>query len=158
MSDLAFHALREYVPGDDLRHVHWRSSARAGQLLVRQYHDSRRTSALLLVDTRRDAYAQPDDFELALSVAASVTTRAAHDGYDLTLVCGDRTVATRAVAWDPSSVLDTFCRAGLEPGSDLPDLVTSGLAAGYDASMLFLVTGAGEAVDELQQHGRTGAG
>jgi hypothetical protein len=151
MSDLAFHALREYVPGDDLRHVHWRSSARAGQLLVRQYHDSRRTSALLLVDTRSDAYAHPDDFELALSVAASVTTRAAHDGYDLTLVCGDRTVGDSTVAWDPSSVLDTFCRAGLEPGRDLPDLVTSGLAAGYDASMLFLVTGAAQAVDELQQ-------
>ena len=32
MSDLAFHALREYVPGDDLRHVHWRSSAKADTL------------------------------------------------------------------------------------------------------------------------------
>ena len=109
MSDLAFHALREYVPGDDLRHVHWRSSARAGQLLVRQYHDSRRTTACVLVDTRRDAYADPDDFELALSIAASVTTRAAHDGYDLTLLCGDLTVG----GGDPSYVLDAYCRASL---------------------------------------------
>jgi hypothetical protein len=131
--------------------VHWRSSARAGQLLVRQYHDSRRTSALLLVDTRRDAYADPDDFELALSIAASVTTRAAHDGYDLTLVCGDRTVGGPTLTWDPSYVLDTFCRADLEPGPDLRDLVTGGLATTSDASMLFLVTGAAQAVDELQQ-------
>ena len=55
-SDLAFHALREYVPGDDLRHVHWRSSAKvmaaAGetQLLVRQYLDTRRSHATVVVD------------------------------------------------------------------------------------------------------------
>ena len=150
MSDLAFHALREYVPGDDLRHVHWRSSARAGQLLVRQYHDSRRTSAVLLVDTRPDAYAGPDDFELALSVAASVTTRAAHDGYDLSLVCGDLT----AGSGDPSYVLDAFCRAELDVGVDLPDLLTRGLLAAYDASMLFLITGTAhgaDGVDELQR-------
>ena len=150
MSDLAFHALREYVPGDDLRHVHWRSSARAGQLLVRQYHDSRRTSAVLLVDTRRDAYAEPDDFELALSVAASVTTRAAHDGYDLSLVCGDLT----AGSGDPSYVLDAFCRAELGVGVDLPDLLTRGLLAAYDASMLFLITGTAlgaEGIEELKR-------
>jgi uncharacterized protein (DUF58 family) len=150
MSDLAFHALREYVRGDDLRHVHWRSSARAGQLLVRQYHDSRRTSALLVVDTRPTAYAHPDDLELALSVAASVTQRAAHDGYDLTLVCGDLTVA----GTEPSYVLDAFCRAALDPvgvSRALPDQVTRGTDAAYDASMLFLVTGTAAPLDELQR-------
>ncbi len=154
MSDLAFHALREYVRGDDLRHVHWRSSARAGQLLVRQYHDSRRTSALLLVDTRRDAYADPADFELALSVAASVTLRAGHDGYDLTLLCGDLTVGGPTVHPDPSYVLDGFCRAELDDsGTDLSDLVTRGLLAAPDASLLFLVTGTAhtaEGIEELQ--------
>ncbi len=55
-SDLAFHALREYVPGDDLRHVHWRSSAKAmavaddTRLLVRQYLDTRRSHVTLVVD------------------------------------------------------------------------------------------------------------
>jgi len=155
MSDLAFHALREYVPGDDLRHVHWRSSARAGQLLVRQYHDTRRVSAVLLVDTRRDAYAGPDDFELALSVAASLTTRGAHDGYDLTLVCGDPTAGGSVVSGDPSYLLDAFCRAELDDGGHdagvLPDLLSRGLLTAYDASMLFLVTGTAHGVDELQR-------
>jgi len=154
MSDLAFHALREYVPGDDLRHVHWRSSARAGQLLVRQYRDSRRTSTLLVVDSRRSAYAHPDDFELALSVAASITLRAGHDGYDLTLVCGEVSVGGGSGGTDPAYVLDAFCRAALDPTGDTRDLadqVTRGLGAAYDASMLFLVTGTNSPVDELQR-------
>ena len=56
MSDLAFHALREYVPGDDLRHVHWRSSAKAGELLVRQYHETRRGHVTVLLDGARASY------------------------------------------------------------------------------------------------------
>ena len=57
-SDLAFHALREYVPGDDLRHIHWRSSAKVmastgeSSLLVRQYLDTRRSHATIVVDDR----------------------------------------------------------------------------------------------------------
>ena len=152
MSDLAFHALREYVPGDDLRHVHWRSSARAGQLLVRQYHDSRRTSAVLLVDTRRSAYADPEDFELALSVAASLTTTAARDGYDLTLVSGDVTIGGPAGLTDPAYVLDAFCRAELDDSTaGLPDLLASGRVAAGEASMLFLVTGTAAPSDEVQR-------
>ncbi len=154
MSDLAFHALREYVPGDDLRHVHWRSSARAGQLLVRQYHDSRRTSALLVVDTRPEAYVEPEDFELALSVAASITQRAGHDGYDLALVCGDLVVGGGSTGVDPAYVLDAFCRASLEDDESthrLPDQVTRGLSVAGDASMLFLLTGTAAPVDDLQR-------
>ena len=51
MSDLAFHALREYQPGDDRRYVHWRSSAKHGRLLVRQFLDTRRSHLAVVVDT-----------------------------------------------------------------------------------------------------------
>ena len=90
MSDLAFHALREYVRGDDLRHVHWRSSAKAGALHVRQYHETRRSHLVVLVDDHAPAYPRPVDFELALSVAASITLHLAHRGQAVTY--GRRTV------------------------------------------------------------------
>ena len=88
MSDLAFHALREYVPGDDLRHVHWRSSAKAGELLVRQYHETRRGHVTILVDDRRVSYRRLRDFELAVSVATSIALRAVRDDFDTYLRCG----------------------------------------------------------------------
>lgn len=145
MSDLAFHALREYVPGDDLRHVHWRSSARAGELLVRQYHDTRRARATLLVDTQRSAYVKEADFELALSTAASITTRAVRDAYDLTVVCGDQL----AGGGEATPLLDTYCRATFRDLT-LNAQLANGLLAAVEASLFFLITGTGRDVGELQ--------
>ena len=56
MSDLAFHALREYQPGDDRRYIHWRSSAKAGRLLVRQFLDTRRSHVTVIVDPDPEQY------------------------------------------------------------------------------------------------------
>ncbi len=56
LSDLAFHALREYQPGDDRRYIHWRSSAKAGRLLVRQFLDTRRSHVAILLDPDPAAY------------------------------------------------------------------------------------------------------
>ena len=112
MSDLAFHALREYVPGDDLRHVHWRSSAKAGELLVRQYHETRRGHVTVLVDARPASYPRPRDFELAVSVAASIALRAVRDDFDTYFRCGEHVARGRnAVA-----MTDVACR--FERGDD----------------------------------------
>ena len=106
MSDLAFHALREYVPGDDLRHVHWRSSAKAGELLVRQYHETRRGHVTILVDASRSSYPRADDFELAVSVAASIALRAVRDDFDTSLRCGPHLARGRSAA----AMTDVACR------------------------------------------------
>jgi uncharacterized protein (DUF58 family) len=106
MSDLAFHALREYVPGDDLRHVHWRSSAKAGQLLVRQYHETRRGHVTVLVDGARSSYPRLRDFELAVSVATSIALRAVRDDFDTYFQCGQHIARGRSAA----AMTDAACR------------------------------------------------
>ena len=106
LSDLAFHSLREYVPGDDLRHVHWRSSAKAGQLLVRQYLESRSMQAAVLLDAEPGSYRTDEEFELAVSIAASVAVQALADGVHVTLTCGPHVVEAES----PDALLDACCR------------------------------------------------
>jgi uncharacterized protein (DUF58 family) len=78
-SDLAFHALRSYEPGDDIRNVHWRTSARTGKLMVRQYQETRRSQLALLMGAERAHFASDDEFELAVSVFASFGVGALRD-------------------------------------------------------------------------------
>lgn len=146
-SDLAFHTLREYVAGDDLRHVHWRSSAKAmasageSQLLVRQYLDTRRSHATIVVDDAPaswgGAVAGDDAFEIAMSVAASIIVRAVTDDFEASFVCGDQA----ASGFAGNLVLDAVCRAGLGK-TGLVDCATRATRLASDTSLLFLVTGA----------------
>ncbi|MDQ6698084.1 MAG: DUF58 domain-containing protein, partial [Actinomycetota bacterium] len=66
-----FYSLREYVVGDDLRRVHWASTARRGELMVRQDEVPWQGRATVLLDARRDT-TSPESFELAVSAAASI--------------------------------------------------------------------------------------
>jgi uncharacterized protein (DUF58 family) len=54
---ITFDALREYVTGDDLRHVHWRTTARVGALMVREHVDTSRPRLVVVLDDRAAAYA-----------------------------------------------------------------------------------------------------
>ncbi len=101
-------------PGDDLRHVHWRSSAKADTLQVRQYQDTRRSHLTVVIDDDRHSYSDPEDFETTVSAAASIATRAHRDGVDLSMLCGEHAVTGRGL----DGVLDACCR--IEPGSSDP--------------------------------------
>ncbi|MEU3855904.1 DUF58 domain-containing protein [Streptomyces sp. NPDC028722] len=80
---------RGYRYGDDLRRVHWRSTARYGELMVRREEQPRRARCTVLLDTRGGAYegAGPDSaFEWAVSGAASVLAHMLERGFSVRLL------------------------------------------------------------------------
>lgn len=135
--DLSFHALREYEPGDDPRHVHWKSTARAGSLLVRQFQLTRRTHVTVLLDPEPGSYSASAEFELAVSVAASLAIRAMADDYEVTFGCGREVLTTR----EPKVLLDLCCRVERGGGTFRDTAVRIATESG-GTSLVLVVTGA----------------
>ncbi len=80
---------RPYVTGDDRRRVHWRTTARTGELSVRREEQPWQSKATLLIDTREDAHSPgfpSASFEVAVSAAASFATALTRGGFDLRLI------------------------------------------------------------------------
>jgi uncharacterized protein (DUF58 family) len=112
-NDLAFHALRPYEPGDDRRYVHWRTSARTGQLMVRQFNETRRSQLTMVLVEDTAAYADAAEFELAVSMTASIATQVIRDGTQISVVAESRALRTHA----PTALLDDSCRVDMRPSS-----------------------------------------
>ena len=66
-----FYALRQYEVGDDIRRVHWPSTARIDDLMIRQDEMPWQTRVTILLDVRSSVHTE-DTLELAVSAAASV--------------------------------------------------------------------------------------
>jgi uncharacterized protein (DUF58 family) len=81
--------VREYRRGDDLRRVHWRSSARVGELMVRREEQPWQSRAVLFLDNRLRSHRGQgiaSSFEAAVSAAASVAVHLSHRGFTVRLV------------------------------------------------------------------------
>ena len=82
-------ATREYRHGDDLRRVHWRSTARVGELMVRREEQPWESRATLILDVRKGAHrgeGPTASFEWAVSAVASIAVHLCEAGYRLRLV------------------------------------------------------------------------
>ncbi len=136
--DVSFHALREYQPGDDLRYVHWRSTARTGKLMIRQFEETRRSQFVIVVSTRLDDYADEDEFELGISIAASLARSAQLEGKEVAVFTSDQPLSVLT----PNRLMDGF--SAIEPSSSTksyPDRVRGVSADNPGASVFGLVTG-----------------
>ncbi|NDR53605.1 DUF58 domain-containing protein [Actinomyces sp. 565] len=137
-SDVSFHALRDYVPGDDRRNVHWRTTARTGRLMVRQFEETHRASLLVLLDTLPDDYETDEDFETAVSVACSLALNAIADGREVSLL----TQAGALPTITGLRLLDASCLLEETPGAyGCDELARHATTRHSEASVLVLVTG-----------------
>jgi len=90
-SDVAFHALREYMPGDERRYIHWKSTAKTGTYMVRQFEETRRSHLVVALSLAAGDYANDEEFELAVSVAGSLGVRAIRDVRNVSVVASVET-------------------------------------------------------------------
>jgi uncharacterized protein (DUF58 family) len=135
---ITFDSLREYVIGDELRRVHWRSSAKVGELMVREQLDTSEPTIVVLLDDRAAAHPQVRDglsasFEAACEAAASIIAAAVREDLpvSLHLVSG----------MDSGPFLDVLTEAGLQP-ADLGQKIRHLRAQRLGDTLVFL-TGPG---------------
>jgi len=85
-ADIAFHAIRPYAPGDAQRHIHWKSTAKTGTLMVKQFEETRRSRLTVLLATHEAEFATAAEAELAIGVAASLAKESIREGRETELL------------------------------------------------------------------------
>lgn len=143
---ITFHNLRDYVIGDDMRLIHWRSSARTGTLMVKENVDTSLPRITVLLDTRTSVHT-PESFESAVEAAASVVVAATMAKYPVRLVTtAGRSVGGRGLSADARQFLDVLSEVSLEAAPDLRRAIGS-LVAEKRSDALVTITGASTADD-----------
>lgn len=159
-SDVAFHALREYQPGDDRRYIHWKSSAKTGTFMVRQFEQTRRSHLVVALSLATSDYATEEEFELAVSVAGSLGVRAIRDGRTVSVVVSTvtpefakrKTYAVRSLATHvPARLLDDLAVVEAAPAAlGIRDVGRIAAEGTIGISVAFLVCGSLVTAAELR--------
>ncbi|MBW3593856.1 MAG: DUF58 domain-containing protein [Actinobacteria bacterium] len=147
--------MREYRPGDPQRAVHWRSTARVGQLVVREFEEEVQ-SRVTLVIAGKDVGNPPDSaFEMLVSAAASIGIYALNTGHPVDLL---RPVADGvAHVGDPDryDILD-WLAAATPVDAPVTPLVSQALArVGRRGTVVLLIPTVGEAARDAENAVRT---
>lgn len=132
--------VREYVIGDEVRYLHWRATARTGQLMVREYADPAQLRLAVVLDTRAGAMS-PDLFEDAVEVAASLLYTSAAAGHFCRLLtsAGHDSKAGSGLR-TARSLLDELTRVGQDADAKAP-LLPGAVRAKRPGGFLAMITG-----------------
>jgi uncharacterized protein (DUF58 family) len=141
--------VREYRPGDPQRAVHWRTTARVGQLVVREFEEEVQ-SRVTLVLAGGDHGEPPDSaFEMLVSAAASIAIYALNTGHPVDLLRAEAEGVSHLGDPDRYDVLDWL--AGADPiDTAVTPLVSQALArVGRRGTVVLLVPSVGVAASDM---------
>lgn len=147
-SDVSFHALRDYIAGDDRRSIHWRTTAHAGKLMVRQFEEIRRAHLLIMLDLSEEAWESADEFEEGVSAVASLAIATVRETQEVSIMTqrGPLPASTKM------SVLDSLSGVELLSSAErLPELTRQALVEVPQASVVVVVTGSQTPIVELSE-------
>ena len=155
-------SIREYRDGDDLRRIHWRSTAKTGTMMVRQEDRPARRRAVVILDTRQNAHAgsgATSSFEWAVTTTASVVAHLLRQRFAVHLVTSPTTIGA---AGRDSATLDEALDELAVVSTDGPDALADAVSAARpltsSGGLVVAVTGAmdeqsTEALASLRQPG-----
>lgn len=142
-----FFTLREYSQGDDLRKVHWPSSARRDELMIKQLEMPWQSRAFIVLDPRVEPHASSESFEQAVRGAASTLNHLFRSGYTPTIWAGNGngTVVANADAYHRA--MEELATIRPARSVDLRHLIGRLRRSGMAGGVLVMVTGQADDAD-----------
>jgi uncharacterized protein (DUF58 family) len=144
-----FDSLREYVPGDDVRSIDWRATARSTMVVVKTWRPERDRHVLIVLESGRTSAGRVGDqpkLDHSMDAALLLATLASRAGDRVDLLIVDREVRASVVGEPAATMLSTFVNAmaGVEPilvETDHRLLVTEIMSRVSQRSLVVILTG-----------------
>ena len=154
--DDEFHRIREYRAGDNPRSIHWRSTARRGELMVREHHQNRHSDSLVLLDLPELESWTIEESEMAISLAATICAEQSRSSsgssYLLAIATKQPVVVTsRSPAGFREEALDALAMCERSKRASLTDIIAA-VVSGYnlyDERMILITPRPKEAEEAL---------
>ncbi|MCA9085490.1 MAG: DUF58 domain-containing protein [Planctomycetaceae bacterium] len=131
--DDEFHRIREYRSDDNPRMIHWRSTARRGRLMIREYHQNRHADSLIILDLPVQPGWSEHAMEMAISLAATICveqTSFSSGGHYFLAISGSAGtfVSSRSPGGFREEALDALAVCAPSPRASLDDVLTGAVS------------------------------
>jgi uncharacterized protein (DUF58 family) len=159
--DDEFHRIREFRSGDNPRSIHWKSTAKRGQLMVREYHQNRHADSFVVLDLPKLGTWENETIEMAISLATTICveqTKSSSGGHYLLAIAAKEPclVSSRSPGAFREEALDALAMCRPSTKASLEDVLTRVVAehAFYDERIIVITPRPAEAADTLARVSR----